>query len=201
MKLTLGITGGMGSGKSYVSSIFEEHSIPVYNSDNMVKHLLNTNEDLKSEVIKHFGEDCYVAGKWNRDNVVKMATENSNLIDEMGVVIEPYLSKDFLEFVESQTASIVAVESAILYKSSLWNKIDLKLTVDAPLEVRLNRIRERDPFRSENEIKMLLDKQKQYVIPFCEIDFTIDNDGIKNVREQVQVIIGRLVEQVFIKIP
>ena len=204
MKTTLGITGGMGSGKSHICSIFKKFGVPVYDSDSRVKDLLNSNDFLKYMIKKKFGKSCYKDGKWNRNHVVELASANPNIIDEMGIIIEPYLVDDFREFkgtyqsgnLTGYYSEIIVIESAILYKSKLlMDEIDNLLVVSAPLETRMDRIRKRDPFRTEPEIKMLLDRQN-FQIPFCEIDFTIDNDGTKNIEEAVQTIIDRLTTKI-----
>lgn len=180
----------MGSGKSYVSNSFFKHGIPVYDSDKETKKLLNENVSLKKEIISKFGEGCYVDGKWNRDYIVEKASNDSSILTSMGKMIDPYLVEDFKKF-KSSCKNFAAIESAILIKSKgLMDEIDKLLVVTAPLEIRMERIKKRDPFRSDREIKMLLDKQPS--VQLCQTDFMIDNDGNKNVDDAVVSIINRL---------
>ena len=204
----LGITGGMGAGKSHVCKMFAKNGIPVYDCDSRVKDILNDNDFLASAIIEKFGKDCYKNGRWNRDHVIELGKQNPNLITEMGIIIEPFLVDDFKEFKDTYqsgnstgyVSELVAIESAILYKSKLlMEEVDNILVVSAPLPLRLERIKSRDPFRSDREIQMLLDKQN-FPIPFCEIDFTIDNDGTTNIEESVKSIIDRLTSKTLIKI-
>lgn len=193
--LTLGITGGMGSGKSFVSKSFSEQGIPVYDTDQKTKDILNSNISLRYEICKQYGNGCYKNGKWDRDYVVNLASKDETVLSGMGKIIEPYLVKDFKEYKDiysgkdaGYTNKLIAVESAILFKSKLlMEEVDKILIVEAPIDIRLERIKKRDPFRSDGEIKFLLDKQ--IMPPFCQIDYIISNDGTKNINEAVKKII------------
>jgi dephospho-CoA kinase len=193
--ITIGITGGMGSGKSYVSKAFSKQGIPVYDSDQKTKDLLNENEELKKEIISKYGSKCYKDGKWNRDHVVKLASTDGSVLTGIGTIIEPYLAKDFKEYKEvfsgshtGYTIDLIAIESAILTKSKmLMSEVDKILVVDAPFETRISRIKARDPFRSDEEIKLLL--SKQILPPLCQTDYSIMNDGTKNIDDLVKKII------------
>lgn len=193
---TIGITGGMGSGKSHVSKSFESNGIPAYDCDSKVKSILNDDTNLKVEICNKFGNECYISDKkfmkWNREYIVKIAAKDPSVIDEIGKIIEPYLVEDFIRFKAEYKSGIVAIESAILTKSKkLMDEIDKLLVVTAPFEIRMDRIKKRDPFRIEDEIKLLLSKQPEILL--CEIDFLIDNDGNEDIDDAVVTIINRLI--------
>jgi dephospho-CoA kinase len=193
--ITLGITGLMGSGKSFVSKSFAKQGIPVYDTDQKAKDLLNSSISLRYEITQKYGTGCYLNGKWNRDFVVNLASKDETVLSGMGKIIELYLAKDFKEFKDifsgkdtGYTNKLIAVESAILFKSKLLlAEVDKILVVEAPIDVRIGRIKQRDPFRSDGEIKFLLDKQ--VMPPFCQIDYIIENDGSKDVDIHVKKII------------
>lgn len=199
---TLGITGGMGSGKSHVCKAFMEQGIPVYDTDKKTKDLLNNNESLRKEIIKKFGEKCFSNDKWNRDYIVDLASKDNSVIDDIGIIIEPYLMQDIREFKNvffgantGYFSEIVVIESAILFKSrGMLKEVDKILIVTAPLEVRMERIKKRDPFRSDEEIKLLLSKQNYPALLCKQPDFTFENVGtyeevmlaVKNIIEKIQ---------------
>lgn len=183
----------MGSGKSHACSIFAKYGIPVYDSDSRVKNLLNTNEYLKKETCHQFGDEAYTPeGKWNRDYIVKIASENPAVVDQTTEIIDPYLLTDFRAFKrEHSEFPIVAIESAILYKSKIiMDEVDKLVLVTAPFPIQMERIQTRDPFRTEREIKLLL--SKQVMPPFCQVDFILVNDGIDDVEKQIRNILNKI---------
>lgn len=159
--ITIGVAGGMGSGKSYVCNILKNVcDVPVYNCDNRVKLLMNGSESLRQKLISEFGPECYEGGEWNRPYAVKIAAKDATVLDRMGDIIEPYLVLDIQDFKKSTKKEIIAIESALFNKSkSLLAEVDYIFMVVAPLEQRIVRIKKRDPMRTDREIIMLLHNQ------------------------------------------
>lgn len=185
--MTIGITGKMGSGKSFVCSSFSKHGIPVYDCDSRVKKLLETKK-LREEIIANFSDAFYDGKKWNREYVVDMAKARPDVLDRIGRIVEPHLVKDIAKFkLEKGGNVIVVVESAILMKSrSIMKNIDFTLNVSAPREIAMKRIQARDPHRTEKEIEVLLGNQE---VDFSKADYTFVNDGVADVD---QFVIGML---------
>jgi dephospho-CoA kinase len=199
--ITLGITGGMGSGKSHICKIFAENGIPVYDTDRKVKDLLNNNAYLKLQMWQKYGENCYKKGIWNREYIVQLSKKNPEIIDVIGKIIEPYLAQDIKDFkkihsgeLTGYSGKLIVIESAILIKSKmLMEEIDKILVVTAPFDLRIKRIKERDPFRTDEEINYLLNNQKDAVPLLCKTDYIIDTEKTEAVEESVKKIIDELI--------
>lgn len=202
--IIIGINGGMGTGKSYVSKVlFALYDVPIYNCDLGVKYLMNTNGELRKELVDMFGPDCYLDDKtWNRKYVVEIAKKDDTVLNKMGAVIQPYLIKEIIKFKEkSKEVPAIAIESALFNKSKeLLRQVDVILNVTAPLETRIKRIKERDPFRTDSEIIMLLYNQLstsgETQLPKPEYTITnieLENEDQLSTEEQLKVIYFKLI--------
>ncbi len=159
--ITIGITGGMGSGKSFICRKFQEYGVPIYDCDFETKKLLNENRDLKKQLIVKFGEKCYDEyGQWNKPEIMKLIKKDVLTLTKIEKIIEPFIINSIIDFKNrNNNCSMVIIESAILLKTNILKEVDEILIVQAPFETRMARIKERDPLRTDDEIKILLNNQ------------------------------------------
>jgi dephospho-CoA kinase len=200
--IVLGITGMMGSGKSYVCRLFAERGVHVYDTDSNAKRLLIENHKLIAHMRAMYDDEVYTEdGRWNREYVVSLIKQDPDVLVEMGHAVEPYLVEDFRRFkifskqqlrLFPGAGGIIAIESAVLTRSELLMKeIDDVIVVTAPLETRMARIRKRDPRRTDREIEVMI--KSQVAVPLCKTGFFIDNDGLNEAGASVDRIINRLI--------
>ncbi|CAN5468663.1 dephospho-CoA kinase [soil metagenome] len=156
----VGITGGIGAGKSIVCTIFSTLGIPIYNADAAARRLMQEDVELKSELVKLFGKDAFdAAGNLNRTLIAKQVFNNEPLLLSLNAVVHPAVARDYARW-ESQhtTAPYTLREAAILFESGTNIDLNHIILVDAPEEIRIQRVKERDQ-RSEEEIKAIISRQ------------------------------------------
>lgn len=171
---SIGITGGIGSGKSYVSNLLRlKFGIPVYDCDAEAKRLTVTDIDIRSKLIQLVGPGVYDGEKLVRQRLAEYLFANPDHAGQINAIIHPAVLQDFKHWARNQHKPIVALESAILYESGFNEYVDYVLFVDAPKEVRLDRAMQRDTVSAE---KIKARMQMQYPELHRKLaDFIIDN--------------------------
>ncbi len=144
--LKIGLTGGIGSGKSIVAKAFEMLGIPVYVSDVEAKRLMNTNEIVQKQLIVRFGEDVYESnGTLNRKRLADIIFNDSKALKDINSIVHPAVRKDFKLWCDKHASlSYVIQESAILFDTGLYRNFDKIITVSAEEEIRIQRVLKRD---------------------------------------------------------
>lgn len=171
---SIGITGGIGSGKSYISNLLrQKFGIPVYDCDIEAKRLTVTDEEIREKLIQLVGPEVYNGEKLVRQRLAQYLFANSEHVGQVNAIIHPAVLKDFKNWANRQHKPIVALESAILYESGFNEYVDYVLFVDAPKEIRLDRAMQRDTVSAE---KIKARMQMQYPELHRKLaDFIIDN--------------------------
>ncbi len=175
MTKIVGLTGGMGSGKTTVARIFEELGIPVYFADDQAKKLMQTDNELKENIIREFGNNVYISGKLNTGYLAKIVFSHPEKLKKLEAIVHPAVRKDFKKWVRLQTAPYVIVENAILHKSGMDKLTDYIIWVVADLKKRVERIKKRDEI-NEEEIKKRLSNQNISSKIIENSDFIIKNN-------------------------
>jgi dephospho-CoA kinase len=172
--LKVGITGGIGSGKSTVCKIFEILGVPVYYADYEAKELINTDQNIKVAIIKLFGVDAYLNGFYNVPFVKKKVLGDKILLDALNQIVHPAVANHFLKWMEEHNGSpLILKEAAIMERGIGLDKI---IHVMASEGLRIQRISKRDQERSMEEIKDIMTNQKSQKA-FSEIShYNIEND-------------------------
>lgn len=192
MMLKVGITGGIGSGKTYICKIIEQLGYPVYNADVRAKELTNSNSNIKSAVKSLFGKDIYVNGELNRSAVAKLVFEDSTLLEKLNRIIHPEVQNDFETWANSNfDNSIVFKEAAILFESGMYKLMDANILVTAPLNIRIGRVMERDGV-SKNDVLKRINNQFSDEEKLKLANYTIVNDGKVLVLPQIINVINEL---------
>lgn len=175
MKIT-GLTGGIGSGKSTVAKWFIENGVPVYNSDNEAKWLMNNDENLKLELIKLFGKETYINGQYNRSFVASKVFGNPNLLLKLNSIVHPAVFEHFDKWIQSQNANFIVKEAAILFESGSYKDCDAIISVVADENIRIKRVMQRDEL-SEEQVKARIKNQWTDEQRIEKSDFVIDNNS------------------------
>ena len=170
----LGITGGIGCGKSFVSSILKEcYSIPVYDCDSEAKRLMSSDEGIRGKLIGLVGEEVYSGEVLNRKLLADFLFSNADNAQCVNAIVHPAVWSDFLRWAKDQRCPLVALESAILFECGFNARMDYVLFVDAPEDVRLHRAMQRDS-ASEEQIRARMSMQHSEEYRQLS-DFIVDN--------------------------
>ena len=182
--LKIGITGGIGSGKTTVAEVFKQLGIPVYSSDDRAKALMLTNESLRASVIALFGEKSYVDGALNRAYIASKVFSNKEELNKLNALVHPVLKKDFEAWTAAQKSAYAIKEAAILFESGANKGLDKVILVEAPKKLKISRVVQRDGIEHEAVLaridKQWTDEQKRE-----RSDYVIVNDEKSSVLEQV----------------
>ncbi len=181
----IGLTGGIGSGKTTVSRMFKELGVPVYIADIEAKKLANNSTSIKKEIIQILGEKAYFEGKINKKYVANLIFNDKELLKKINKIIHPKVAEHFKKWIKKQDTPYIIKEAAILFENDGYQVFDFTILITAPLEVRINRVLKRDSI-TEKEITDRIknqwsdDKKKKLA------DFIIENNNLKGTLEQVQ---------------
>jgi dephospho-CoA kinase len=182
--LKIGITGGIGSGKSTVAKLFEVLGIPVYYADDAAKQLMNENDDLKQKIQKEFGNEAYTNGKLNRKYIAAIVFANPEKLELLNSIVHPATLKDADEWMNKQTTAYTIKEAALIFESGAQEQLDYVIGVYAPTPLRIQRTMQRDNI-SREEVMARMNKQIDETIKMRLCDFVITNDEQQMVIPQV----------------
>lgn len=183
--MKVGITGGIGTGKSTVTRIFKSLGIPVYNADEAAKRLMLTNAQLSSALRELFGKDIFPEDKpFDRRKLAAIVFHQPELLAKLNSLVHPAVGEDYIQWQKHQTSPYTLREAAILFESGTHIDLDAVIMVDAPEELRIQRIKERDN-RSEEEIKAIMQRQWSSEEIRSRANFIIKNDELHALLPQV----------------
>lgn len=180
----IGLTGGIGSGKSWVAQIFESLGIPCYNADEGAKKLMNSDEKLIQEVKSLLGAESYINGVLHRQFVANKIFNDPELLQRMNGIIHPAVYQDFQQWAVAQQSPYVLEESAILFEEDIYKRFDANILVIAPVQTRIERVKKRS-YLNEDQIRRRMDKQWLDEKKIKLADYIIKNDGQQSVLLQV----------------
>ena len=184
----IGITGGIGAGKSLVAEIIKAMGYPVYNSDERAKELTESNPKIKEGLIHLFGEEIYQNDTLNKFALAQAIFSDESLREKVNALIHPIVREDFNLWALAQNNSLVFNESAILFETGSFKNFDAIILVYAPKELRIKRIMKRDNC-SENEVLKRMNSQFSDEEKYQLTEFRVLNDEQTPLLEQVEKII------------
>ena len=149
MVLKVGITGGIGSGKTTVARIFETLGIPVYYADDAAKRLMNEDAILRSKIIFLFGADTYKNDQLNRPFLASVIFNDQQKLNALNSLVHPLTIEDSEKWMQQQNAPYVLKEAALVFESEVWRNLDKVIGVSSPYEMRLKRAMQRDDNSNE----------------------------------------------------
>lgn len=185
--LQVGITGGIGAGKSLVSKIFQCLGVPVYDADSRAKGIMATDLELVALIKSEFGASSYqLDGTLNREFLAKATFGNPQRLDKLNSLVHPRVAADHGEWVKKQQHHPYLLrEAALLYEAGVYTSIDKMIVVTAPLDVRIQRVLRRDGHRTEQDIRAIIKRQWPEEEKIKRADFIIYNDDSQMVIPQV----------------
>ena len=190
--IKVGITGGIGSGKTVISKIADALGYPIYNSDFIAKQLVY-NHDVRSSIIQLLGTQAYdEAGVYNRSYIGSKVFSDIKLLQGLNDIIHPAVKLDFKKWCNNQSSKLVFQESALLLDHGFNHSLDYVIAVVASNDTRLNRIKDRDSHRSIEQINAILEKQGDWNKKSQEANFIIRNDEGDFLTEQLEAVIQKL---------
>lgn len=188
MTTKIGITGGIGTGKSFVSKIFKTMGVPFYDADHEAKLIMTNNELLKDSLIAAFGPDTYFEdGSLNRKWLSAQVFNNEEKLNLLNSIVHPIVIAAGKEWSDKQIAHYTLKEAALLFESNSYKLLDYTIVVTAPLELRIERVMNRDKVTRE-EVLRRIDKQMPEEEKLLLADFVIINDEIQPLLPQIEKI-------------
>lgn len=183
--IKVGITGGIGAGKSFVARVFNKMGIPVYDADSRAKVLMNADTTIRMGVIQFLGEEAYDEKGLNRRFVAEKVFNDADLLDQLNQIVHPVVYSDFDKWALEQDTSIVLKESALLLKDGDKRGLDAIILVEASLETRVQRVQARDTFRSLGEIQAITQKQGDLSKNIHLVDYVVSNNDNEMILPQI----------------
>lgn len=184
--LLVGITGGIGSGKSTVCKLFSLLGVPVYTADDRAKWLMNHDSPLKEKILAAFGSESYLSnGELNRAYLAASVFSNPEKVAALNALVHPAVRKDFMDWVSQQSAPYLIKEAALLFETGAVKELDCVINVSSPLRVRMARVLLRDPHRTEEQVNQIIDQQLPDEEKNERADFSIKNADNKLLLPQV----------------
>ena len=182
--LKIGITGGIGSGKSTVAKAFEVLGIPVYYADDAAKKMMNEDEELKEKIQQQFGDDVYKDGKLDRKKLAGIVFNAPEKLNQLNALVHPATIKDAERWMQRQVAAYTIKEAALIFESGAQEHLDLVIGITAPAPLRIQRTMQRDGVTRE-EVIARMDKQMDEEIKMKLCDFVLKNDEQEMLLPQV----------------
>lgn len=183
----IGLTGGIGSGKSTVARMFELLNVPVYYADQEAKRLMTSSADLKLGIRQLFGEGAYINDRLNRGYIADIVFRDKEKLKALNALVHPEVRKDFLHWVDIQDAPYVIQENPLIFEKNDQGSFDKVIVVTADKEVRIQRIIERDGLSKDQVLDRManqLDDAKKTELA----DFLIYNETLAHTKIQVNAI-------------
>ncbi|WP_156306874.1 dephospho-CoA kinase [Sphingobacterium endophyticum] len=185
MALKIGITGGIGVGKSVVTKIFKVLGVPTYDADKEAKDIMIKNDAVRNALISTFGSEVYFEdGSLNREWLGKRVFSNSEELKKLNAIVHPAVIQDADDWADSQTSTYSIKEAALLFESGSYKKLDINILVVSPLELRIQRVMERDRVDRE-EVLRRISKQMPEEEKEKLADYLIYNDVEHSLIDQV----------------
>jgi dephospho-CoA kinase len=173
--LRVGITGGIGSGKSTVAKVFEVLGIPVYYADDAAKRLMNEDKELKQKIKSQFGESIYTNEGLNKKELANIVFNAPEKLEILNSLVHPATLKDAETWMQKNTTAYCIKEAALIFESGAQQNLDYVIGVTAPVPLRILRTLQRDGV-TRDEVMARMDKQLDEAIKIKLCDFVITND-------------------------
>ncbi len=180
----VGLTGGIGSGKSTVAKMFHQLGVAVYIADDEAKKLMSNDKTVREQIIDLLGVDSYREGELNRPYIANMVFNNRSKLDKLNEIVHPAVASHFKIWKDKQIGNYVIKEAAILFENDGYKQCDYTILVSAPLETRIKRVLERDQI-TEKQVLSRMNNQWEDSQKIPLADFVIYNTDLEETESQV----------------
>jgi len=192
--MIVGLTGGIGSGKSTVARFFRELGVPVYDSDKEAKILMVESEMVRRELINLFGEEAFIDKKLNKTHISSIVFKEKEKLAKLNAIVHPAVRNHFAQWVEQQVSAYVIQETALIFENEAQENYDAVILVTAPENIRIQRVIKRDGV-SKGEIKARIANQMSDEDKISLADFVIENNELKSTKKAVKTIHKKLMDR------
>ena len=194
--LLIGITGGIGSGKSLISRIFNTLGVPVYDTDARAKWLMANDPSIKSQLIELLGSESFIEEKLNRTFIARKSFGNEKILSRLNTIVHPQVGTDFSKWVTMhQKSPVLLKESALIFETSSYADLDQVILVLSPSELRIKRVLARDLYRSREDIEAIISHQKSVAETSLLAQFIVNNNEKDLLLPQIMSIYKILIAQ------
>ena len=194
--LKVGVTGGIGSGKSTVSRFFSALGVPVYDSDQRAKSLMQHDDSIKSKIKIEFGDNAYHKNELNRSYLAEIVFKNESKLKQLNAIVHPVVKTDFINWLsKNSNAKFIIKEAAIMIESGAYKDLDKLIVVNASRTQKIKWIKQRDQLSLE-DIENRIQNQLSDEIRNQYADFIIENNsGKRELKQQVLSVYNKLIDQ------
>lgn len=189
--MRIGVTGGIGAGKSLVCRIFNVLGVPSYDADTRAKQIVNNNDEVRNQIIDLLGPESFKP-EYNTRYVAGRVFDQPEVLERLNAIIHPAVATDFQNWADEQDVPIVLKEAALLFEAGTYGELDATILVVAPDDVRISRVLSRDPHREKNQIKAIISRQLPDSKKQELADYVVINDGKQMVLPQVLGLLERI---------
>jgi dephospho-CoA kinase len=187
MSIIIGLTGGIGSGKSTVAKIFAQLGIPVLDADATAKAIMNEDRSVKTKLIELFGEDAYKENQLNRPYIAQLVFKDAFKLQQLNAIIHPITIQYAKDWASKQSAPYVIKEAALFFESGSSEGVEKIIGVTAPKHIRIQRVMQRDQITREDVIKRM-EHQLEDSLKMKLCDWVIQNDDMHLLIPQILAI-------------
>ena len=191
----VGLTGGIGSGKTTILKCFESFGIPVYIADEEAKALMNRSKVIRRKLIQLFGEGAYKDDELNKPFIAAKIFSDKTLLLKMNAIVHPKVSSHFKRWLKKQDAPYVIKEAAIIFENKLEHQYDYIITVVADEDLRIKRVMKRDG-RSKEKIKAIMDNQLSDTEKIKKSDYIITNNDLDTAKKEASEIHHQILKRI-----
>jgi dephospho-CoA kinase len=192
--IKVGVTGGIGAGKSLICSILERIGYPVFYSDIEAKKIITSNPQVRTDLIELFGIQIFKNGQLDRNLLASLLFSDSTFIEKINSIVHPKVREEFENWALSQDSPLVFNEAAILFETGSYKNFDATILVTAPLEIRLNRVMNRDN-SIKADVQKRIDNQWSDEQKAILSTYRIQNNGIQSVLDQLDEVLNELIKK------
>ena len=187
----IGLTGGIGSGKTTVANMFKQIGVPIFCCDDVARNIQNTDQRAIDGMIQLFGSQIYNNSILNRGAIAKLVFADKNLLQKLNNIIHPLVKEEFKKFCENNSAlPFVLIESAIMIQSGFYTSTDFMILVTADIETRISRVILRDNISREQVLQRIQNQMSdEKALSFCR--YTIINNNIADLLPQIQDVLRK----------
>lgn len=193
--IIVGLTGGIGSGKTTISRYFESFGIPIYNADTEAKALMKRSKIIKRKLIELFGKEAYKEGELNRSFLSSKIFSNQELLSRMNAIVHPKVASHFKKWLKKQDSPYIIKEAAIIFENKLETQYDYIITVIADENLRIERVIKRDG-SSKEKVKSIIKNQLPDSEKLKKTDFVIQNNDLDIAKKQADEIHQKILQKI-----
>lgn len=189
----VGLTGGIGSGKTTIAKMFKSFGIPVYFADDEAKKLMNSSKIIRKKLIALLGTSAYSEDGLNKPYIASKIFENKKLLDQINDIVHPKVKAHFERWLKKQNAPYIIKEAAIIFENNLQSQYHLIITVTSDTETRINRVINRDG-STRNKVLSVIENQLPDALKISKSDFVIRNNNLEETKKQVAKIHSKILK-------